>query len=60
MMYHVINVAAFRIESSDCPGSDNKIVGRFLGWGWDAAQVQFGTDLNNSRTGGGVGVRMGP
>jgi len=59
MQYHIINVAAFKITAADCPGNANSITGSFIGWGWDAAQVKFGTDLSKAKKGGGVGVRLG-
>jgi len=39
--FHVINIAGFIIQSVDCPGNANKIVGTFTGYGWSASNTSW-------------------
>jgi hypothetical protein len=57
--YHVINVAAFKIQSITCPGSHNSITGNFVGWGWGTGDVKWSNDLNNARQNGQIGITLG-
>jgi hypothetical protein len=58
LMYHVINVAAFRIESITCPGNNNAITGKFVGYGFSAGQASWTNNLNNAVKTGEVGLAL--
>jgi hypothetical protein len=57
--FHVVNVAEFEIQQATCPGNQNTIRGKFLGFNWTPSSGVWKTDVWTAVVNGQTLLRLG-